>query len=484
MNILNVSAECYPAAKAGGLADVVGALPKYMNKYKVNGQVVIPKYDMPWFRDHAYETVFEAEGLLGYDSFQYRIQKVRGDDQVFELYVADIPGYFDRPTIYLNPATGLAYNDEFERNLTFQLAVLGWVDSRDRKPDILHCHDHHTGLIPFMVTHCQLFNRLKNIPTVLTIHNGQYQGVHSMSSISQMPAFDSRKIGLLDWNGLLNCLASGIKCAWRVTAVSPSYMEELQQPDYILGDLLRSESAKCNGIINGIDTDVWNPATDEFTGKHFSVKNVSAGKKENKHQLCTYGKLKTTYPLISYIGRFALEKGADMLPDLIDELLGDKIKASFVILGSGDQYLERRFRSLAVKYPGSVSVTIEYNERLSHLIYAGSDYLIMPSRVEPCGLNQLYAMRYGTIPIVRGTGGLKDTVPDVAKGGFGIRFNHFNLEEAFSAVQRALNLYRDKNDILKLRRLIMNQDFSWDRSVKNYLDLYKQLKSSIQREGV
>ncbi|HKK47046.1 MAG TPA: glycogen synthase, partial [Balneolaceae bacterium] len=473
MNIIHISAECYPVAKVGGLADVVGALPKYLNKQADRASVVIPKYANTWMGDHKFETVFEAEAPLGEQFFKFRIQREMDDALGFPFYVVDIPGRFDRPGIYIDSSSGSGYWDEFERFLCFQIAVLDWFNSMKQKPDIIHCHDHHTGLVPFMLTHCYRYEELKSTPTVMTVHNGEYQGTADRGKAYFLPEFDPKTIGLLDWDGKLNSLAAGLKTCWQITTVSHSYMEELAHSSHGLEYLFQQEKQKSQGIINGIDTKVWNPSTDPMIPYHFTARKMAEGKRKNKQALCERFGLDPQHPTISFIGRLVYEKGADLLPDVFRTFLSSWQTVNFIVLGTGDRNLHNQFEAMSDQFVGYFDASLSYNEALAHQIYAGSDFMIMPSRVEPCGLNQMYSMRYGTIPIVRNVGGLKDTVVDLGNpNGYGFVFNEFSLQAASDAVQRAVNLFQDGRKMAALRKKIMRLDFSWNASAKEYIKMY------------
>ncbi|WP_138429240.1 glycogen synthase [Fodinibius saliphilus] len=476
MEVIHFSTECYPVAKVGGLADVVGALPKYLLKQDVSAAVVMPKYGNKWIRNHAFETVFEDTTPLGDWKFEFRIQRQKGDILGFPLFVVDIPKRFDRPGIYADPHTGSGYADDFERFASFQIAILDWINQMQHKPDLLHCHDHHTGLIPFMLTQSYRYRDIKHLPTVLTVHNGEYHGIFDRKNVYQLPEFDMQHIGLADWDGKLNCLAAGLKTCWQITTVSESYMDELAHNSNGLEWLFRNEKQKSRGIINGIDTTVWDPQTDPMIAHHFSKEDVTSGKQKNKEVLCEQFSLDPNRPTISYIGRLAYEKGADLLPDLFREYLEDSQSVNFIVLGTGSRELHREFSNMNERFVGYFDATLDFNEPLAHQIYAGSDFMIMPSRVEPCGLNQMYSMRYGTIPIVRNIGGLKDTVIDIGEpNGYGLTFYDFLHDAASEALQRALDFYQDQKEIKNTRRRIMSLDFSWKASAKEYIKMYNKL---------
>lgn len=477
LDILYTSIECYPAAKVGGLADVVGALPKYINRSGHSVRVIMPMYDLPWINDHAKTAneVYAGEITILNQKYPYRIVLISEVVLGFELLLVDIPALFYRAGVYAD-ADSNYYRDEAERNTSFDKAVLNWVLSLTEKPDIIHCHDHHTSLIPWMMTHCPEYAELAAIPTVFTIHNERYRGRFTWQKQYLLPAYSSSARGLLDWDGMIDPLASAVKCCWRMTTVSPSYMEELLDADSDLRPLFQNEKGKATGILNGIDSEYWNPKQDPLI-EHPLRSKTSTFKRKNKAHLCKLFKLDSTMPLVSFIGRLAIEKGADLLPDTISSVLKKHKNISILILGTGESALESELKALALAHPDRLSVHIMYNERLAHQIYAGSDFLLMPSRVEPCGLNQMYALRYGTIPIVRSTGGLRDTVIDIKyKTGNGIRFDHADGPSISKAITRAVTLYQnsDRHELVVDRA--MAADNSWDASADNYVKLYQELK--------
>ena len=342
------------------------------------------------------------------------------------------------------------------------------------RPDILHCHDYHTGLVPFMIENCPEFNFLKGVKTIGTIHNGEYQGQMRWDMANYMPWFYGENWGLLDWNGYINPLATMIKCCHAFNAVSGGYMQELFQNFRGLESLVQQENGKAYGIINGIDTEVWDPATDAFLDFNFSKKDASEGKWKNKKALCEAYGLNPDLPLFSFIGRFAGEKGADLLPKIVEKSIQQtQGRLNVMILGSGEKQIENELKDLSGTY-FNFALDLGYKEYLSHKIYASSDFLLMPSRVEPCGLNQMYAMRYGTVPIVRYIGGLRDTVEDISTGGSGINFGDATAEDAVNAMHRAMHIYHDHELMKNLIQSNMDFDFSWDKSAHIYLELYRK----------
>lgn len=474
MKILHISAECYPAAKAGGLGDVAGALPKYLNRIGTSTAVIIPKYYTKWIKDQPFSQVYQGSVRLHRSFVPFRIEQYAGPDLGFPLYVADIPGKFDRPGIYADPNGGW-YRDEVERFLCFQQAALQWVTSLPELPEVIHCHDHHTGLVPFLVRYGLEYQALQHIPTVFTIHNGEYHGAFSWDRVPLLPFFDADARGLLDWDDRINPLACAIKCASQITTVSPSYLQELMVFANGLEGLLQSVADRAAGILNGIDAQVWDPRSDHFLDTNMQT-SADHFKKSNKTVLAHRFNLDLSLPVFTFIGRLVREKGADLLPDLISQVLNSGLKVAFVILGTGEPYLHDELRYRLYHHQSQFDLALEYNEGLAHQLYAGSDFLLMPSRVEPCGLNQMYAMRYGTVPVVRSVGGLRDTVPDISQpGGRGIRFDNFNLDDCHHAVYRAYELFHDKKQFDSVQQRIMDVDFSWEKAAANYQSIYHQL---------
>jgi starch synthase len=474
MKIYHLAAECYPVAKVGGLADVVGALPKYQNKAGMNAAVVLPFYNRKFVKENTFDIVFRAATLLGNKRYYFEVLKEQTDKLGFELYLIKIPGLLDREEVYMYP-------DEREQFMAFQLAFLDWISYSQQSPDIIHCHDHHVGLIPFLLYHSRLYTRLANTPTIFTIHNGQYHGVLGWDKFSYLPEVDMNQTGLLDWAGVINPLAAAVKCAWRYTTVSPSYLQELTYSSNGLEYLFYLERSKGRGILNGIDTDVWNPKTDPMIPHRFTPAKPEAGKAQNKAELCARFGFSPEKPLISFIGRLVLEKGADLIAGAIARSFTEHPgEFSALILGTGEPWIEKQLTDLQKQLHSDYNVFIGYDESLSHLIYAGSDFLLMPSRVEPCGLNQLYSLRYGTVPMVRSTGGLKDTVVDFGdEGGYGIRFNNVSIDDICYSISRALELYKNTPHLQKIRKRMMTLDFSWDKSAQEYITLYESLKPTL-----
>lgn len=466
MKILHIGSECYPVVKVGGLADVIGALPKYLTNLGNQVSVVIPGYQTVLISDNDFQSIHSAILKLGNFNFPYTILKEKSNKLGFELYVVQIPELFNRANVY-------NYSDDIERFLSFQIATLDWIKEQNSFPDIIHCHDHHTGLIPFMKKYCFKYENLKNIPTIITIHNGLYQGIFSFNKLYYLPEFNLVHIKELEsWN-CINSLAAAIKCADEITTVSPSYLNEINYSDNGLQTLFQKERYKSKGILNGIDTTIWDPSTDSMLDTNYSIETMIEGKQKNKNQLCSLFNLNPNKPLFSFIGRFYKEKGADLLVNVVTStMITFKNEINILILGYGDSDIENGLKNLLEIYPQNYYVNIGYDERIAHQTYAGSDFILMPSRIEPCGLNQMYAMRYGTIPIVRRTGGLKDTITDFEDDGNGICHDQATVQDINYSIQRAMNLFQNKDEIHQIRVKGMSTDHSWVHVSQEYLKLY------------
>ncbi len=466
MEIIHISAECYPVAKAGGLADVVGALPKYQQQLGHSAKVIMPLYHNKFRTEHHFNSIFTGKAALSYLNYTFNVLVAKDIDLGYELFLIDIPGLFDRPNIY-------SYGDDLERFITFQVATMNWLNMQENIPDIVHCHDQQTGFIPFFMHKIWDYRKFENVKTIFTIHNGQYQGQFGFDKLNYLPPFDSILNGIIEWNNLINPMACAIKSVHKVTTVSPSYMEEIRYNMMGLEKLLEYEQEKCTGILNGIDFDHWNPTTDDLLEKKYTISSVGSGKKANKAWLCQKFELDPSKPLFVYIGRLVGEKGADIFPDAIYhafQQLGRTM--NILVLGSGEKNVEDGLLYLEHQFKGNYCSYIGFNEKLSHIMYAGADFLLMPSRVEPCGLNQLYSLRYGTIPIVRRTGGLKDTVIDIGDDGFGICHDQCSREDLIYSIQRAMELYSDQNRYKKIQKDIMKIDHSWTKAASDYIELY------------
>lgn len=470
MKVVHISAECYPVAKVGGLGDVVGALPKYLNKVEdVEAMVVMPYMHNKFVANH--ELILDHKAVLPFGRDLLEVNILRSEDLDFPLYLVQIEGFSHRKQPY-------GYGDDDYFYIAFQTAVLNWIHQWKDMPDVLHCHDYHTGYIPFMMQHCHQYPKFRNIPSIYTIHNGKYQGIMGKNMAEYFPWFDTWQFPLLEWDDNMNAMASAVKCAWRVTTVSPQYMKELREQGRSIDVLFRQEEGKSIGILNGIDADEWDPSTDTNLVKNYSIRNVKSGKAANKEFLCEKFGYDPKLPLISFIGRFVEQKGVDVLADAIWQSLAVlDLPANFLILGNGDSEIERGVEEMKNTLDKRYNTFIGYDETLARRVYAASDFMVMPSRFEPSGLNQFYTLRYGGVPIVRTVGGLLDSIVDFEdKEGTGIRFIQLSTEDLIHSFQRAISLVSDKKTFLNLQKSNMKKDFSWEKSAQKYIDLYKDLK--------
>lgn len=471
--VLHISTECYPAAKAGGMADVVGALPIYQEATGWTPSVVTPRYTLPWYDQQRFRKVYSGSFLLEGRDHLFDVYKVAKDTLPFDYYCIDIPSRFDRNSIYLNEQ-GYGFADEPERNVSFQRAVLQWLSESKTSFDLLHCHDHQVGFIPFLIRKAPEYNALSKVPVFYTVHNGAYNSRYPWSRRDLLPEFDTKSSQYIDWDGQMDAVATAMRFADHVNTVSPTYMEEMKSSMPPLQFMQSHSPDKFSGILNGIDDNVWDPKTDSLLTHHLG-RSWEQFKKLNKEEVLEGLYHLEGIPLISFIGRFAYQKGGDLLVPAIEQILARFGFVNFYILGSGDPYIEQRMKELKTKYKERVACYIGYNEALAHKIYAASDFIVMPSRFEPCGLNQMYAMRYGGLPIARKTGGLKDTVIDFESGGAGIAFDYDSVDDLVHAMSRALFLYRDTKHYKKVRSQAVRIDHSWKRSAEAYSDIYNKL---------
>lgn len=475
MKILFIAAEGAPFAKTGGLGDVIGALPKSLVKNGNEVAVILPYYDMV---DQKFGE--EAKDLLSfYTNVGWRhqyvgIKEIVKDNVTF--YFIDNQYYFFRGHIYGDW-------DDGERFAYFQLAALEAMEKINVIPDILHVHDYHTAMIPFLLKEkYHWIAAYQKIRTVFTIHNIEFQGQFGSEMLGDLFGVGSERYvdGTLKWNNCLNWMKAGVLYADRVTTVSPSYANEIQSSAFGKGldQIMRMESGKLSGIINGIDTDLYNPKTDPYVNYPFSVKDLK-GKQENKKELQKRLGLPINedIPLVGIVSRLTDQKGFDILVSELENMLQQDLQ--MVVLGTGYHQYEAAFSWFAQHYPEKMSANITFDLGLAQAIYASADIFLMPSAFEPCGLSQMMAMRYGTIPVVHEIGGLKDTVipfNPFEKTGTGFGFNHFSGFWMTNTLMFALDIYRHhKDDWQVLQKNAMTADFSWDTASLAYEQLYQEL---------
>lgn len=470
MKILYVSSEACPFAKSGGLADVAGALPKALRKRMVGCRVVMPLYksigeDMR--RNMQY--LFNITVPVSWRNQYCGVFEARQDGVIY--YLIDNEYYFKRDGLY-------GHYDDAERFAFFSRAVLEILPHIDYKPDIIHCNDWQTAAIPVYLNAYYRENPLyKNIKTVYTIHNIQYQGKFGMEIAGDVYGFPESAHSVIEFDDCLNLTKGAIQSADAVTTVSPTYSLEILTPYYSYGldKILNPCRNKLFGIVNGIDYDIYNPETDSLIPAVFSSEDIS-GKAKCKAALQQELSLNSDENtcIIGMVSRLVEHKGFDLVKAAFDDIMGRNVQV--VILGTGEYALENYFTEKAKQYPGRVAVVLKFDEALAHRIYAGSDVFLMPSRSEPCGLSQLIALRYGTIPIVRKTGGLNDTVTDSGdNSGNGFTFGDYNAEELKRAVWRATEGFADNKGWQVLMSRAMKTDNSWKKSAGEYIKLYKSI---------
>jgi len=483
MKILLASSEVHPYSKTGGLADMVGALGKALARARHEARIVTPLYrgireKFPGIRDE--EWSFDLP--LGDSQVQGKLCSLAVEENL-EIYFVDQPSFYDRAGIYLE--NDLSYPDNAERFIFFSKCVAHLARYLPWQPDIVHLHDWQAGLVPALISHQRQTEGWGTAPsTCLTIHNLAYQGTFPTEAfpLANLPEgfFTSDR---LEFFGFLNCLKAGIVFADAITTVSPRYAREIMTEEFGCGldGVLRKRKQSFSGILNGVDYEEWNPAEDAFLDAHFSATRP-AGKAVDKSALQReMGLLENkSVPLFGTISRLAEQKGVDIQLGALEEMLSTDMQ--FVLLGSGSTAYERGYQELANRFPQKVAVRVGYDEGLAHRIEAGCDFYLMPSRFEPSGLNQMYSLRYGTVPIVRATGGLDDSVIDLtedAESANGIKFREYSARALAKAIRKALAVYQEPELMRRYRRNGMKADFSWDRTVGEYLKVYETIKSRI-----
>jgi starch synthase len=479
MNICYIASECHPFVKTGGLADVSGALPVALESLGCNIKIFLPLYNAIHVEKHNIIPLEDFKNIkvsLPQEKFSFNVYHTKLQQTKIDVYFIDCPQYFFRDEIYTNDP------DEDKRFIFFQFAVITFLQHIKWSPDIIHCNDWQTALIPaYLKNHFSWDSLFSGTKTLLSIHNIAYQGSFPPQNITNagfMPD-DIKEGSSFELFGSFNFLKTGISFADAVSTVSPAYASETKTPEFGNGldTVLLDKKDNYIGILNGIDTNIWNPATDKFIPSNYSF-NTLGKKKINKIELLNFFNLQYNPDnfLIGIISRLAYQKGFDIIIPALDDLL--KLNVQFVVLGKGDESYENSLLAFARKYPFKFSVYIGYNNELSHLITAGSDMFLMPSRYEPCGLNQMYSLNYGTIPIVRKTGGLADTVIDFEenmKNGNGFSFADYTPDNLLAKIKTSLKIIGDNSIRTKIIEKGMKQDFSWNQSALKYLNLYRNI---------
>jgi len=471
LKVLNAVSEVVPFIATGGMGQVTGSLAQVIakNDPKIDVRVVAPLYAQ--FRDRfepQMKFLGASEVRLSWRSLYCGVYELAMDGVTY--YFVDNRHFFDRESAY-------GHFDDGERFAFFSKAVFEVIEVSNFIPDVIHAHDWQAALVPvYLKTHYS--EKYGGIKTVFTMHNMEYQGQYRPDIYNDVFDLTENNANLVDYDGCINLMKGAIVCADKLTTVSPSYASEIQvNGGYKLEPIIRENAYKLTGIINGIDTKLYDPATDPLLEKNYSA-NALEGKAVNKRKLQSLFNLPAAphKMLICIISRLVSHKGIDLVTYMMDDML--KMDVQFMLLGTGEHAYELFFEERAVRYPDKVAVSIAYNPEIAGKIYAGADVLLMPSRSEPCGLSQMIACRYGTIPIVRKTGGLADTVHDCSLGdGNGFVFEDYNAGALLDTVSKALDLYTHREDDWKnLMRDAMLCDFGWDLSAKAYSDLYRELQ--------
>ena len=476
MRIAFAASEGVPFSKTGGLADVVGALPKALAASGHEVQVLLPRYRMT----KPGRTLPESKSLTLPLASGFRFAAIQdgGEADGVHTYLVDCPDLFDRDGLY--QTSGQDYPDNALRFAAFSLACLEFLKRSATPPDIIHCHDWQTALVPIYLRNLYAGDGFFEKTSVLfTIHNLGYQG--------HFPPHILPRIGLhvglftvdgLEFYGEVNLLKGGIIFSDFITTVSRKYAEEIQTPEFGCGlqGVLSARSDRLQGIVNGVDYGPWDPSTDKLIAANYSPEDLKGKETCKKALLENMGVAQPALdrPVIGIVSRFARQKGFDLIAEIAEELMAMDLYIG--ALGTGEPEYEELFRSLAAKYPDKFLVKVAYDNTLAHQIEAGADMFLMPSRYEPCGLNQIYSMKYGTVPVVRATGGLDDTVePFDGKKGTGFKFSEYAPAALLATIQQAIEVYRQPKAWRQLMHNGMRKDFSWPSSAKQYVKIYQTL---------
>ena len=477
MHIVFAASECAPWAKTGGLADIVSALPRSLVRMGHRASIFLPYYRQV-AKAVPKPAVVVPSITIPFASYSRFVRILDGgvSDGV-QHYFVDCPELFDREGFYGTQSGD--YPDNAERFGLLSRAILE-ASKIIGVPDMFHAHDWQTAMLPVLLRSTYYFDPvLRRVPSVLTIHNLGYQGWFPPRTTEMLllpwDMFTSDKLEHYD---TFNFLKGGIVYADAITTVSPTYAEEIQTPEFGSGleGVLQRRSGDLFGILTGIDEEEWNPATDPHISAHYSTENL-AGKKECRRDLLhAFGLDNATddTAVIGVVSRFATQKGFDFIVDIMDRLVQEDV--AVIILGCGEEYYERLLVEMAGRYPSKVRVQVKFDNVIAHKIEAGSDIFLMPSRYEPGGLNQLYSLRYGTVPVVRATGGLEDTIDEQPSGGGnGFKFWGYSSSALLEAIQRALAAFRDKEEWTRMMLRGMAQDFSWDKPAAEYVRVYERV---------
>ena len=478
MHIAFAASECVPFSKTGGLADVVGALPRALASLGHQVSVYVPRYRQTKLTDP--QTVVRSITIPFDDKYRFCSVVTAGSSAGVRFYFVDYPPYFDREALYGSPAGD--YPDNAERFALFSRAVLE-ASKVLGVPHVFHCHDWQSALVPVMLR--TLYTEdpaFREVATVFTIHNMGYQGLFPPDTLPLLTLpWDLFTISKMEFFGQVNFLKGALVLSDFVTTVSKKYSQEIQTTEYGFGleGVLRNRAATVSGILNGVDYAEWSPETDKFIVAKYSPQDLSGKLQCKKDLLNVFGitNADAKVPVIGIVSRFAAQKGFDLIAQIMDRLAREEM--IMVVLGSGDKLFEDMFQRLNKQFPNKIAVKVAYDNAIAHKIEAGADMFLMPSRYEPCGLNQIYSLKYGTVPVVRATGGLDDTIEpwDARTGkGTGFKFSDYTGEVLLATIKQALLAYRDPSSWQTLMRNGMNRDFSWGASARDYGKIYERAR--------
>ena len=478
MNIAFAASEGVPFSKTGGLADVVGALPRALAALGHQVSVYLPRYRQTKLNDPA--TVVRSITVPFDDQYRFSSVVTAGSQNGVRFYFIEYPQYFDRDALYGTPAGD--YPDNAERYALFSRSVLE-ASKILGVPQIFHCHDWQSALIPVLLRTVYAEDpAFKDVGTVFTIHNMGYQGLFPPDTLPLlMLPWDLFTMSKMEFFGQVNFLKGALTYSDYITTVSKKYSQEIQTAEYGFGleGVLRDRAATVSGIVNGVDYEEWSPQTDKFVVSKYSPQDLAGKAKDKQDLLATFGiqNADPKLPVIGIVSRFAAQKGFDLIAQVADRLAREEM--IIVALGAGDKAYEEMFQRLNKQFPSKIAVKVAYDNAIAHKIEAGADMFLMPSRYEPCGLNQIYSLKYGTVPIVRATGGLDDTIEPwdpVNRKGTGFKFTEYSGEALLLTVREALHAFRDQTSWQVLMRNGMARDFSWSASAREYGKIYERVK--------
>ncbi len=488
VRILFLASEVSPFAKTGGLADVSSSLPKALHELGHDVRVIMPKYGPISERKYVLREVIRLKKIpvtMGETEHITCAKSAFIPDSKVQVYFLDYKHYFGRSDLYVDPKTGKDYPDNAERFMLFCRAVLETIKLLHWQPQIIHCNDWQTAMIPWLLKHDYADDPFfKDTSTLLSVHNFAYQGSFDKSVLPKIGIDDQepdlvKQIELYD---RVNFLKTGLLTANAISTVSPTYAQEVQQDsDRAAGlqEVLEERKKNIFGILNGVDYSIWNPETDELIPETYSAAELEK-KVENKKQLLSQSKLPfdESVPVIGIVSRLVDQKGFDLIAEVLDKIIS--LQCQLVVLGTGDNKYHTFLKDAAKKFPKNVAAFLTFDEEMAHLIEAGSDIFLMPSLYEPCGLNQMYSLRYGTVPVVRNTGGLADTIVDFVNDpdkGNGFVFEAYESNAMLNAIENAIKTFKDEKSWKKIQKRGMKADFSWQSAAENYVKLYQKIDS-------